>query len=147
MAKSTKSVKARRASSIERCIADAEDFLQVKKAKKITKTKTMAKTIAEAQHIIYPRKHAPKPKKIARKPKRPTRPAVRSLPAVPATIIPAIPPASTGSKIVRARSLDKSIKPSRATVFKTGSRDNLPLPAFGFIDVCFCVDATGSMTS
>lgn len=145
MAKTTKSVKARRASSIERCIADAEDFLQVKKAKKITKTKSMVRTIEEGRHIVNPRKVAPKPKKVARKPKRPTRPAVRALPA-PAPVVPSVPPVSAGTKIVRARSLDKSIKPSKATIFKTGSKD-LPMPAFGFIDVCFCVDATGSMSS
>jgi hypothetical protein len=36
------------------------------------------------------------------------------------------------------------MKPTKATIFKTKSKD-LPLPAFGFVDVCFCVDATGSM--
>ncbi len=27
------------------------------------------------------------------------------------------------------------------------SRSDVAIPAFGFIDVCFCVDATGSMSS
>lgn len=67
--------------------------------------------------------------------------AIPAIPSLPPTI-----PASTGTTIVRAKSLDKQIKPSKATIFKTGSKDNLPLPAFGFIDVCFCLDATGSMS-
>lgn len=41
-------------------------------------------------------------------------------------------------------SKSKNIK---KTVFKTKSKDHLPIPAFGFIDVCFCIDATGSMGS
>ncbi len=35
----------------------------------------------------------------------------------------------------------------KKTIFKTKSKDHLPIPAFGFIDVCFCIDATGSMGS
>lgn len=46
----------------------------------------------------------------------------------------------------------KTLTPSnlsnlKKTVFKTKSKDHLPIPAFGFIDVCFCIDATGSMGS
>ena len=89
---------------------------------------------------VLPKK--PLKKKADRKSKRPTRPARPSLPAVPA--VPAVVPASAGSTIIRARSLDRSMKPTKATIFKTKSKD-LPLPAFGFVDVCFCVDATGSM--
>lgn len=104
----------------------------------------MARTIEEAERIIHPMKT--KVGKLVSKSKNkiPVRPAVPSRPAVPA--VPAVLPASVDSKIVRARSLDKSIKPSKATIFKTSSKD-LPLPAFGFVDVCFCVDATGSMSS
>ena len=89
---------------------------------------------------VLPKK--PLKKKAARKSKRPTRPARPSLPAVPA--VPAVVPASAGSTIIRARSLDRSMKPTKATIFKKKSKD-LPLSAFGFVDVCFCVDATGSM--
>lgn len=143
--KAVKPVKARRTSSIERCVADAEDFLAATKVKKIVKTRTMARTIEEAKSIIHPRKT--KPTKIARKPKaskRPIRIAARYVP--PAPVVPPFVLDSVGSKIIRARSIDKSIKPSKATIFKTSSKD-LPLPAFGFVDVCFCVDATGSMSS
>lgn len=38
-------------------------------------------------------------------------------------------------------------QPTKVTIFKTKSKDHLPLPAFGFIDICFCIDATGSMSS
>lgn len=79
-----------------------------------------------------------------RKPLRKSRPAVPAVPAKPA-LLPAIP-AAVGTALVRARSIDSTIKPSKATIFKTSSKD-LPLPAFGFVDVCFCVDATGSMSS
>ena len=34
----------------------------------------------------------------------------------------------------------------KVTKLKASSRDDLPISAFGFIDVCFCVDATGSMS-
>lgn len=142
----------KRTSSMEKCIADAQDFIVPRKAKKIFKTRTMAKTIEEAARIVNPKLNSKKTKKSVKaapaKTKaagkkssaRPVRPAVPSLPAVPAV------PASTGTKIFRARSIDRSIQPSKATIFKTSSRDNLPLPAFGFIDVCFCIDATGSMS-
>lgn len=102
----------------------------------------MARTLEEGQKILNPKK-ATKPKKIARRPRRsiPAMPAVPALPPAPATI-----PASAGSTIIRTKSIDRSIKPTKATIFKTSSRDNLPLPAFGFIDICFCVDATGSMS-
>lgn len=33
----------------------------------------------------------------------------------------------------------------KVTKLKASDRDDLQIPAFGFIDVCFCVDATGSM--
>ena len=89
---------------------------------------------------VLPKK--PLKKKAARRSKRPIRPARPALPAVPA--VPAVVPASASSTIIRARSLDRSMKPTKATIFKTKSKD-LPLPAFGFVDVCFCVDATGSM--
>lgn len=110
----------------------------------------MARTIEEGNRILNPKK-AFKPKKIARRPrasKIPVRPARPSLPAVAAVpVAPAVVPASAGSAIIRTRSIDRSLQPSKVTIFKTSSKDNLPLPAFGFIDVCFCVDATGSMCS
>ena len=148
----TKPTKLRRTSSMERCIADAEDFIHPNKSKRITKTKTMARTLEEGRNMLSPKKST-KPKKIAGRPKtrkvpkRPTRLAVRALPALPGAPAPVAIPASTGSAIIRTKSIDRKPQPSKATIFKTSSRDNLPLPAFGFIDVCFCVDATGSMTS
>lgn len=140
MVKSSKISKPRRTSSMERCVADAQEFLGPSKAKKILKTKTMARTIEQGKAMLAPVPKKPLKKKAAKKSSRPTRPARPSLPAVPAVV-----PASTGSTIIRARSLDRSIKPTKATIFKTKSKD-LPLPAFGFVDVCFCVDATGSMS-
>ena len=31
--------------------------------------------------------------------------------------------------------------------YRTSSRDHLPMAAYGIIDICFCLDATGSMSS
>lgn len=128
---------------MEKTVLDAQDFLNANKKKKITKTKTMVRTIAEAASMLnknikikqkQTQKSAKKPadKKMKRK----------SIPAKPA--MPSIP-ASIGTKLIPTKSKDKG--PSKATIFKAPSRDSLPLPAFGFIDVCFCVDATGSMAS
>ena len=56
---------------------------------------------------------------------------------------------SVSSSIVRRGSSSKPVvsNPSigKATKLKTSSRSDLAIPAYGFIDVCFCVDATGSM--
>jgi hypothetical protein len=111
----------------------------------------MTRTIEEGKNMLA-RKKAPKkplattaaPKRIARR-SIPVRPARASLPALPHPSL-AVPPATTEATIIRARSIDRSLKPTKATIFKTGSKDNLPLPAFGFIDICFCVDSTGSMS-
>lgn len=135
--------KVKRASSIDRCIHDAHDFLLPRKAKKIVKTRTMVRTIQDAHKILHPSPVVKKANRttktaIRKKPVGKSRPAVPSAPA-------AVLPVSAGTTLIRAASLDKSIRPSKATIFKAASKDNLPLPAFGFIDVCFCVDATGSM--
>ena len=141
--KSPASTAIRRTRSIEKCIEDAQDFLKPK-GKKINKTKTMARTLEESRRIL-----APKPSKVARKPKpsRPSRPARPAVASVPALVPPAIslPPARTSS-LSKSKTLTKAVVPSKATIFKTSSKD-LPLPAFGFIDICFCLDATGSMSS
>lgn len=84
--------------------------------------------------------HASKPAKAPRRPASsiPARPTSLALPPVPATI-PAISPAvRTGS---RASNTGKV-----AQLSKSKSKD-VQIPAFGFIDVCFCVDSTGSMSS
>lgn len=141
--------KPKRTSSMEKCLIDAEQFLNNHKQKKILKTKTMARTIEEGKNMLAKKKTPKKAQINHTKPKRtgrstrPTRPAIRALPAPPM----AVPPATTAPTIIRVRSIDRPIKPTKATIFKTGSKDNLPLPAFGFIDICFCVDSTGSMGS
>ena len=103
------------------------------------------------------RKSAKKPvPKVEKKPKRavkkttpirkiavsPTRKAVRKEP-------PIVKKASISSSIIRRGSASKPVvsNPSigKAAKLKTSSRSDLAIPAFGFIDVCFCIDATGSM--
>jgi hypothetical protein len=137
--------KIKRTSSMEKCINEGENYLKATKGKRIVKTKTMMMTIAEGKRHLDTKIK----RRVAIKPKtRPVRRAVKSKPALPAVFPPlfATVPSSVGATVYRA-SFDKTVKPTKATVFKTSSRDNLPLPAFGFIDVCFCVDATGSMAS
>lgn len=138
--------KARRTRSMEKCIEDAQDYLRPR-GKKINKTRTMARTIEEGKKILAPKIHAPIKTVAKAKPAaRPARPAVPSAPA--RSIPPPVPvaiPAST-SKITKTNTHTKAVVPSKATIFKTSSKD-LPLPAFGFIDICFCLDATGSMSS
>ena len=63
-------------------------------------------------------------------------PVAMYLPPVPPPVPVVAPVVKTSSKM--------SI--GKATKLKSSSRDDLRIPAFGFIDVCFCVDATGSMS-
>ena len=118
---------------MEKCIEDGKDYLKSTK-KTITKTRTMVGTVADGKKFIAPKravvKKAPK-KKAARR--LPVRPARKSLPARPMVASSSPFPSSSG------------VRPAKATVFKTASRSDLPLPAYGCIDVCFCLDVTGSM--
>lgn len=125
----------RRTRSMEQCVEDAQDFLKPR-GRKITKTKTMVRTIEEARKKVTPKKVA-KPKVFKKAVKRRVKPVI-SRPAVPSKPAVAMPPPPIASM---------SMPPVKKTAFKTSSRDNLPLPAFGFIDICFCLDATGSMSS
>ena len=111
--------------------------------RKPVKTKTMMRIVEEGKRAknkplktvkkTKPSKIAkPAKSKIIRKaaPKRkilPIKPARKSQPP------PIVPP-------VASKSIGKAVK------LKSSSRDDLAIPAFGFIDVCFCVDATGSMS-
>lgn len=97
----------------------SEDSSKGKKQKKITKSKTLKKSASGTG------KKTSSGKGVS---KIPTRPAKKAIPA------PVHLPTTQSSNV-------------KKTVFKTKSKDNLPLPAFGFIDVCFCIDATGSMSS
>lgn len=90
-----------------------------RKQKRITKSKTSKKAASGSVTKTSP---TTDDKKL------PVRPAKKSKPAAPHL------PSSHHTNI-------------KKTIFKTKSKDHLPLPAFGFIDVCFCIDATGSMSS
>lgn len=64
----------------------------------------------------------------------PVRPAIKSKPAPAAKKViskmPAVSKAPLGT----------------TTKLKPTSRSDVAIPAYGYIDVCFCVDATGSMS-
>jgi hypothetical protein len=97
----------------------------------------MLKNIEDAKDIFNPKK-AIKSRKIvhARKNKIPARSARRSVPVLPA--VPAVVPPSTGSMLIRARSIDKPTKPSKATIFKSSSTENLPLRVYRYLFLCGC---------
>jgi hypothetical protein len=118
----------KRTSSIQKCIAEGLNFL--KTGKKITRAKMM---------VLRAKKLTPPAKRIKLRPKLTAVPVpVMTFPSIHSA--PVFPPAPV---IFNTR----PAKPMKTTALKTSSRIDLPLPAFGFIDVCFCVDSTGSMSS
>lgn len=137
------SSKIRRSRSMEQCIEDGKDYLDAlnekdkriaKEARKTKRTKTMVRTVEEGRKLLVPRvatgaKHLPKTKSA-----RPTKPSLIAMPAVPS--LPAIFTSSV-APVNKIPSYNK-------TVLKTSSKA-LPMPAAGLIDVCFCLDTTGSM--
>jgi len=138
-----------RTRSIDRCVAEGEKYLERTKEKRIIKTRAVTRAINQAKKAEEARKEraTPKPKVAKKYPrKRPVRPARPSLPALPPplNLFPVAPPKvqigffSGGKPAV-----------SNTTVFAKSSipAEDLAMPAFGFIDVCFCLDATFSMYS
>lgn len=126
---------------MEQCLEEGKDYLNAltekeknKRIAKAARTKTMLRTVAEGKKMLAPRvaagaRHVPRPKTTkAKKAAGPlaTRPAVPSLPALAPLPLP------------------HSVSPYQKTLLKTSSRA-LPMPAVGFIDICFCLDTTGSM--
>jgi hypothetical protein len=135
-----------RTRSIDRCIADGEKYLERTKEKRIIKTRSVTRAIVEAQKVEEERRKRmdPKPRVAKRKPRR--RPVRPSRPALPAPVSFFAPPPMTFVPSVRPST---SGKPPKSTVFTKSSipAKDLAIPAFGFIDVCFCLDATYSMYS
>ena len=103
------------------------------------KKSTKAKKIGKKAKPVRVDAPAPIAKKVAVKKagskKRPVRAAIPSPPA------PVYVPAPPVTGIMRT----ESRRSAKATKLKPSLRDDMPVPAFGFIDVCFCLDATGSM--
>ena len=52
----------------------------------------------------------------------------------------------TFSKGMSPEEIGKTVLPS-GSKYRTSSRDLLPTSSYGYIDICFCLDATGSMSS
>ena len=98
------------------------------------------KMASKASHLAVrvPKKSPPSPKKTSKisknvsaaSNKKGSRTKQVDSPSVFAPIVPAMRPDNEEKKV---------------TKFKTSSRDDLQIPAFGFIDVCFCLDTTSSM--
>lgn len=137
--------KLRRTHSIEKCIEDGRNYLKNGKGKRILRDRTVIKTRAMDRPPIKPKVA------VGLAPTRTTKSVARVLPG-PSPII-SIPPIRMGHPSPVSSILPFSMKKSSAvvnsksTMFKTSSKSGLPMPAFGFIDVCFCLDATGSMSS
>lgn len=97
---------------------------------------------APAKNKRIKRKPLIKKSKISLKAKKkyprklPIKPARKSLPAksAPLSIKRSFPPPPKSGI-------------GKTTKLKSSDRSDLAIPAFGYIDVCFCVDATGSMSS
>lgn len=141
-----------RMTTTRRTILEGEDYVRRFRAR-LGATRTM-------RDIAGLKAAKPKPaKKASRVPARPVKPAEKPLPAPKTTKI-----AKKATKILATKpaKLTLPIAPvnvavnrtgsrlsnnNKVTKFKTSSRDDLQIPAFGFIDVCFCLDATGSMGS
>jgi hypothetical protein len=78
----------------------------------------------------------------------------RSTAATPASVPPVIPvpPVATtsafgGSVAPVARTGSRASQAGKVAHLNKSKSKDLQIPAFGFIDVCFCVDSTGSMSS
>ena len=144
--------KVTRTRSIDRCIADGEKFLERTKEKRIIKTRAVTRAIAEAEKAEEERRKRAAPKVRATKRRvtgrRPIRPARRALPAPPAMFGPPRP-AISSSLFPAATTVYSVPSVSNGTIFTKSSipSKDLAMPAFGFIDVCFCLDATFSMYS
>ena len=122
-----------------------------------------------------PIKKAVPKKAVIKKPPLKVRPAKKSKPAKPASSLfgggifgssaPMPVPASgsifggglfgSSGTLTSATTFEKGKKPqeivpvdvTKGGKYKTSSRDHLPMGAYGIIDICFCLDATGSMSS
>lgn len=75
------------------------------------------------------------------RPAVPSRPAPVSMMMPPPPVYSPVPPVRSAS-----RSASRLSMKNKVTKFKSAMGDDLSIPSFGYIDVCFCVDATGSMS-
>ncbi len=109
--------------------------------RKVPKTKTMAEVAGEKS---APKKKAIKKKAVIKKSIAAKKPSTK---ASPTKVVKTTSKASSkkGAKL-SVKGSKSSVRSEKKVLFKSKSKD-LPLSAFGFIDVCFCLDATGSMCS
>ena len=153
-------------------IQEGEEFVKAVAQRTLAKNRSVPKVSPKKTRLIKkpraapkaapkaPKAWRPKPvkkvtKKIAMKPIKATK--ARKSPAkkgkstggkAPVSLFPVstgmvpVPPARAGSRLS-----NNSKGGNKATKLKSSSRDDLQIPAFGFIDVCFCLDSTGSMGS
>ena len=166
----TQSKPLRRTSTMLKVVAEGEQFLaDTKKRSRIVRTRTMAQTIKEGQALL-----AQKPKKVLHtddsRSESVQAEASKNKKQKKITKAKSSKKATASKDKASTSKTDKKDAPSKTspkkstvaptapsvpilpgnikkTIFKTKSKDHLPIPAFGFIDVCFCIDATGSMTS
>jgi hypothetical protein len=150
-----KTKKITRTRSIERTIQEGEQYESFRRNKDLKKS-LLERRISARNNLKarVPSKKA----KVARKSTIPSRPAIPSAPAVLAGAPPAtapriagssslfgasssVPPTSSSAPVVYSQS-----KRNAGTVLKAKDNKARPLPAFGVIEVCFCIDATGSMS-
>lgn len=141
----------KRTRSIERTIEEGQRYEELRRNRDLKKSLAERRTSARNN---LKKARAPRAKLSS---KRPTRPAVASLSALPVLLpsssaasglalpfgsAPPAPSAPVAPPVVYSQS-----KRNTGTVLKAKDTKARPLPAFGVIEVCFCIDATGSMSS
>jgi hypothetical protein len=65
----------------------------------------------------------------------------------PHVVTPIIPITSSKPTSSIVRSGSRASNTGKVAQLSKSKSKDLQIPAFGFIDVCFCVDSTGSMSS
>jgi hypothetical protein len=154
--------KLRKTSSILQCIEDGKKFIK-------TKAPTPTRMVYEPPTRPLPYN---KKKKVTKKVALPVKPAKKSLPKKAAKMVKKRPmkafksgatvpsifgggffgssgTLTSGVTFVKGMSpeeIGKTVLPS-GSKYRTSSRDLLPTSSYGYIDICFCLDATGSMSS
>ena len=141
--KSRKSVK--RISSIQRTIEEGNQFFLSGKRRKERRDRILSLRRPKVARVL-------KPSTLYRN--RINRPIKKLIPktAIRSSLVPIVPPIK---KSIPKTAIKSYIAPKpqvlnnssvgKTTKLKPTSNPDVAIPSFGYIDVCFCVDATGSM--
>ena len=135
-------------------------------AKKKAAPKRKGRAVAPVVKKAVPKKAVPKRAPLKVRPAKKSKPAKKATGLFSGGLFGSSAPAASGSifggslfgssgTLTTATTFEKGKKPqqiipvdvTKVGKYKTSSRDHLPMGAYGIIDICFCLDATGSMSS